>query len=151
MNLTEDDTEKSSRHVQVYVLFALSILAMLGNSAVMVQLCRKRLREKSFSNINFLILQLAVSDTLVALFCLFADGAWKATYQWLAGDFMCKFVKYMQMFALYSSTYIIVTIGLDRCIAIRCTLTRFDHKRVVKVMSALAWCLAGLCSLPQVS
>ena len=149
-NLTEDARETYSRHVQIYILFTLATLALIGNSAVIVQLCRKRLREKCFSNINFLILQLAISDTLVALFCLLADGAWKATYQWLAGDFMCKLVKYMQMFALYASTYIIVTIGMDRCIAIRFTLTRFDHKRVVKTMSLCAWTVAGICSLPQV-
>ncbi|OQV20659.1 putative Gonadotropin-releasing hormone receptor [Hypsibius exemplaris] len=148
-NLIEDARETYSRQGQIYVLFFLASLAMIGNSCVIVQLCRKRLRERSFSNINFLILQLAISDLSVALFCLLADGIWKLTYHWHAGDFMCKGVKYLQMFSLYTSTYIIVTISLDRCIKIRFALTRFDHKRVVKTMSVCAWIMAGICSLPQ--
>ncbi|XP_055357976.1 putative gonadotropin-releasing hormone II receptor [Paramacrobiotus metropolitanus] len=149
-SLAEDSAERSSRQVQIYVLFTLAGLAAVGNVAIMSALCRKRHKSRSFSNINFLILQLAISDTLVAAFCLLADGIWKSTYQWLAGDFMCKFVKYMQMFALYTSTFIIVTIGVDRCVAIRCAITRFDHQRLVRYLSTAAWISAGFCSLPQI-
>lgn len=150
VSLEEDTAERASRQVQVYVLLTLSILAILANTCIITALCRKRYKAKSFSNINFLILQLAVSDILVAAFCLLADGVWKFTYQWLAGDFMCKFVKYIQMFALYTSTFIIVTIGLDRCIAIRFAISRYEHHRIVRYLSLVAWILAGLCSVPQV-
>ncbi|XP_055342265.1 gonadotropin-releasing hormone receptor-like [Paramacrobiotus metropolitanus] len=148
--LEEDPVEKANRLVQVYVLLSLAVLGFLGNFLIIVVLCTKRLRERHFSNINFLILQLAFSDLLVVAFCLFADAIWKATYTWLAGDLMCKFVKYMQMFSLYASTFIIVTISLDRCIAVLFPISRFDQHRLVKVFVSIAWGFAGICSVPQI-
>lgn len=146
----ENPLDKANRVLQIYILLGLASLGFLGNFLIIAVLCVKRLRERNFSNINFLILHLALSDLLVVSFCLFADAVWKITYTWLAGDFMCKFVKYMQMFSLYASTFIIVAISSDRCIAILCPISRFDHHRTVKVFASLAWIFAALCSIPQV-
>ncbi|GAU95761.1 hypothetical protein RvY_07326-2 [Ramazzottius varieornatus] len=142
----------ASRKIQIHVLFSLSFLAIVGNSAVILNLVRKRIRGRSFGNIDHLILQLAISDLLVGFFCLAADGAWKYTYWWLAGNSACKFVKFMQMLALYCSTYTIVSIAIDRCIAIRasCGLSRTSHRQVVKIMSLFACTMSVFCSLPQI-
>ena len=149
---SEDAGEMAIRKIQIHVLFSLAFLAVMGNSAVIFTLIRKRIHGRSFNNIDHLILQLSISDLLVGFFCLGADGAWKYTYWWLAGNAACKFVKFMQMFALYCSTYTIVTIAIDRCIAVRstCGLTRTGHRQVVKIMSLCAWTMALFCSLPQV-
>jgi len=40
------------------------------------------------------------------------------TVQWYAGNFVCKLVKYLQLFGLYLSTYIVVVIAIDRCCAV---------------------------------
>ena len=82
MGLEEDAVDQANRLVQVYVLFALAGLGFVGNIVVIVILCTKRSRERCFTNINFLILQLAVSDLMVVAFCLFADAIWKATYRY---------------------------------------------------------------------
>ena len=78
------------------------------------------------------------------IFCLLS-------VRWLAGDFMCRFVKYFQMLSLYASTFIIVTISLDRCIAILCPISRFDHHRLMRIVTTCAWVLSALFSIPQVS
>lgn len=166
--LNESAEETANRFLQVYVLFTLAAFGFVGNFTIIFVLCKKRKRERFFTNINFLILQLAISDLLVVSFCLFADALWKATYCWLAGgfffewekswllhflvagDFMCRFVKFMQMFSLYASTYVIVTISFDRAFAILCPITRFDHHNIVKRFVICAWILAVFCSIPQV-
>ncbi|OQV11748.1 putative Gonadotropin-releasing hormone receptor [Hypsibius exemplaris] len=149
MGLEENALEQAHRFFQVYVLFALAALGFVGNVVIIVVLVTKRAKERCFTNINFLILQLAISDLMVVAFCLFADAIWKATYRWLAGDFVCRFVKYFQMLSLYASTFIIVTISMDRCIAILCPISRFDHHRLMKLITLSAWVLAALCSIPQ--
>ena len=144
------DTEKASRDVQVKVLLTLFAFAITGNTTVIITILRSRAKSKRLSNINFLILQLVISDMLVAFFCLAADAGWKYTYSWTAGDLMCKLLKYLQMFALYSSTFIVVTIAVDRCIAVRFPLLRAKRRALIKCMAVLSWMMAALCSIPQV-
>ncbi|GAU92285.1 hypothetical protein RvY_04385 [Ramazzottius varieornatus] len=130
-----DDREKASRDVQVKVLFTLFGFAIIANTAVIFSLLRSRAKSNRFSNIHFLILQLVISDLLVALLCLAADASWKFTYSWNAGNLMCKLVKYLQMFALYSSTFIVVTIAVDRCIAVRYPMHRARRRVTIRCMT----------------
>ncbi|XP_055344420.1 gonadotropin-releasing hormone receptor-like [Paramacrobiotus metropolitanus] len=149
--LLETDLEdERQRWIQISILFILGILAFVLNIYVIVTLARKRYHSVRFSNIDLLILHLGIADILVAGFCVLADAGWKITYQWLAGDFMCRAVKYMQMFSLYASTNIIVVISLDRCFAIVNPMPRIDQHLLVKRMTMAAWIVAGLCSIPQV-
>ena len=70
------------------------VISFIGNVATLVQMRRLRRRK---STINTLIVNLALADLLVTFFCIAGDAAWVITVQWLAGNFMCKFVKYMQV------------------------------------------------------
>ena len=77
------------------ILFGVMFLiSLIGNVATLVQMRRLRRRK---STINTLIVNLALADLLVTFFCIAGDIAWLVTVQWLAGNFMCKFVKYMQV------------------------------------------------------
>ena len=39
-------------------------------------------------------------------------------FQWYAGNFACKFLMFMKAFAFYLSSMTLVTLSLDRCLAI---------------------------------
>ncbi|XP_055337364.1 gonadotropin-releasing hormone receptor-like [Paramacrobiotus metropolitanus] len=147
--IKENEAEAYSRHVHIAILFTLSGLAIVGNCVVLAILTRNRSRQKQLTPIDYLLLHLAAADVLVAVFCLFTDGMWKVTYSWLGGDFLCKVVKFMQMLALYASTFVTAAIAVDRCMAIRFPLKRVDHKKLIKRVMSSCWLAATICSLPQ--
>jgi len=102
--------------------------------------------------IELLIGNLAASDLFVTFFCNLTDAVWVSTIQWYAGNVGCKLVKYVQLFGLYLSTYIIVLIAIDRCSAVLDPMReRVATRRRVCFMIGAAWVLSGLFSLPQVS
>ena len=96
-------------------------------------------------------MNLAVADLFVTFFCNVTDAVWASTVQWLAGNVMCKLVKFLQVFGLYLSTYIIVIISIDRCYAILDPMSRNSAPKRVRVLTILTWIFSALFSLPQVS
>ena len=56
----------------------------------------------------------------------------------------------MEVFGLYLSTYIVVIISIDRCMAILDPLSKNRAPRRVKLMIVVAWTLSAVFSLPQV-
>ncbi|GAU96425.1 hypothetical protein RvY_07874 [Ramazzottius varieornatus] len=142
--------ERYNRYVQVLILFILAVLGFFLNIVIIITLYNRHRNGSAYSNIDLLIFHLTISDLLVAGFCCLTDAAWKMTYSWLAGDLMCRIIKHMQMFSLYASTFIVVCISLDRCIAIVNPIPRFDSQTTVKVLIRSAWLLAFVCGLPQI-
>ncbi|XP_025077744.1 gonadotropin-releasing hormone receptor-like isoform X2 [Pomacea canaliculata] len=122
------------------------VISFIGNTATLMQMYRLRRRK---STINTLIVNLALADLLVTFFCIAGEAIWAATVQWLAGTFTCKLVKYMQVFALYLSTYITVAISLDRCVAILDPMRRNGATYRVRVMIGLGWVFSAIFSIPQ--
>ncbi|XP_062590679.1 cephalotocin receptor 2-like [Saccostrea cucullata] len=66
--------------------------------------------------------------------------------EWLAGNFLCKFVKFVQSFSMMTSTNILVAMALDRYHVIRKPLKR--PYSVLKIIAA-AWLIAGVTSMPM--
>ena len=133
--------------IKTVVLSVMFVVSLVGNTATLLQMYRKRRRR---STINTLILHLATADLIVTFFCNVTDAVWASTVQWYAGNAMCKLVKFVQVFGLYLSTYIIVIISIDRCLAILDPMSRNKAPRRVRAMIAVAWILSFLFSLPQV-
>ena len=134
--------------IKTVVLSVIFVISFIGNTTTLVQMFRMRRRK---STINTLIMHLAIADLLVTFFCNVTDAVWASTVQWYGGNFMCKFLKFMQVFGLYLSTYIIVIISLDRCMAILDPMSRNLAPKRVRVMIITAWICSALFSLPQVS
>ncbi|KAI8497903.1 Neuropeptide S receptor [Branchiostoma belcheri] len=89
------------------------------------------------------------SDNLGAgLFNVLPDIVHRLTVEWIAGDFMCKLIKYIQGGVLYGSTYVLVALSVDRYDAIIHPM-RFAHDRKSKAMICVAWGLAALFSIPS--
>lgn len=84
----------SANLTKTIVFGVMFLISFVGNLATLIQMSKLR-RWKN--TINTLIVNLALADLLVTFFCIAGEAAWAATVQWLAGDAMCKFVKYMQV------------------------------------------------------
>ncbi|XP_030623840.1 pyroglutamylated RF-amide peptide receptor [Chanos chanos] len=86
-------------------------LAVVGNSAVLVLLCRwKALQSPS----TFFICSLALSDLLIAIVCVPATLLQHFFTNWLAGDFLCKLVPFLQVTAIATSILTMTCIAVER-------------------------------------
>ncbi|XP_076444164.1 gonadotropin-releasing hormone receptor-like [Babylonia areolata] len=132
--------------MKAVVFGVMFVISLVGNTATLTQMYRLRRRK---STINTLIVNLAIADLLVTFFCIAGEAVWAATVQWVAGNVACKLVKYMQVFALYLSTYITIAISLDRCIAILDPMRRQGAAHRVRVMMLVAWGCSAIFSIPQ--
>ncbi|CAG5128104.1 unnamed protein product [Candidula unifasciata] len=101
---------------------------------------------RRLSRVNALILNLCVADLLVICFSCVTQLVWEhLDRRWLAGDVMCRIIKMLQIFAICSSTNMLVVIAVDRHQAITAPLRK---QFSVLGMVSLAWGIALLCSTP---
>ncbi|GFY48700.1 gonadotropin-releasing hormone receptor [Trichonephila inaurata madagascariensis] len=135
--------------IKVVVLFIIAGFSCIGNIATLYSILKTG--RQNTSTVYILLVQLAISDLLVAIFCLFADAVWKITVQFYGGNILCKIVKFMQMFSLYLSTYILILIGFDRLCAIRFPMSRARAKYYVRNGIIWIWIISAIFSSPQVS
>ncbi|XP_025078391.1 LOW QUALITY PROTEIN: arg8-vasotocin receptor-like [Pomacea canaliculata] len=130
--------------VRVSVLYVQIVLGTIGGVLVIVwMLYNRRLR----SRVNALILNLCVADLLVMYLGCLTQLVWEYTNRaWLAGDFMCRLIKFLMIFANCSSTNMLVVIAVDRHQAIRSPLR---EPFAVWMMTGTGWLVAALCSTPM--
>lgn len=160
---SNNHTESLSNHapqltraalVRVYVLCILGIISLVGNIATIWNIEKTRnIRRNSrhtWSAIYVLILHLSIADLLVTVFCIFGEAAWNFTVEWIAGEFSCKMVKFIQMFGLYLSTYVLVLIGIDRYVAVKYPMKSLNMAKRCHHLLICAYILSLVMSLPQV-
>lgn len=141
--------------IRASVLSVMALLSLLGNLATMISVQRgkrgRRRARPSWTAIYSLIFQLSVADLLVTVFCIAGEAAWSFAVQWYAGNIACKLFKFLQMFALYLSTFILVLIGVDRWLAVKYPMKSMaTASRSVRLVM-IAWVLSFSLSIPQVS
>ncbi|XP_057217048.1 pyroglutamylated RF-amide peptide receptor [Triplophysa rosa] len=86
-------------------------LAVMGNGSVLVLLCcRKALQSPS----TFFICSLALSDLLISIVCVPATLLQHFFSNWLAGDFLCKLIPFLQVTAIASSMLTMTCIAVER-------------------------------------
>ncbi|XP_054711175.1 gonadotropin-releasing hormone receptor-like [Uloborus diversus] len=133
---------------KVVVLLLIAATSFVGNVATLTSIVRTS--RQSTSTVYMLLLQLTVADLLVTIFCILAEAIWTLSVQWYGGNFLCKAVKFVQMFSLYLSTFILVLIGFDRLCAVRFPMRRAHARHHVKRGIIFVWALSAAFSLPQV-
>ncbi|XP_074659068.1 cephalotocin receptor 1-like isoform X2 [Tubulanus polymorphus] len=139
-------------NLEIAVQAVIFFLAVVGNSIVLIVLF---LRKKKFSRMHLFIAHLSFADLFVAFFNVLPQMCWDITYRFQGNNAFCKFVKYVQLVAIYASSYVLVMTAIDRYLAI-CypltthTWTSFRTNLMVTIMIGIAWGLALLFSLPQV-
>lgn len=141
--------------IRVSILFAIALLSLVGNIATMISIKRgKRRRGRarpSWTAIYSLIFQLSIADLLVTTFCIAGEAVWSFTVQWYAGNLACKLFKFMQMFSLHLSTFILVLIGVDRWLAVKYPMKSMATATRSGRLVIIAYILSILLSIPQVS
>lgn len=146
-------TLKMSTVIRASILTAMAVLSLIGNIATMISIKqRKRRRGRtrpSWTAIYSLIFQLSIADLIVTVFCIGGEAAWYLTVQWYAGNIACKLFKFMQMFALYLSTFILVLIGVDRWLAVKYPMKSMATATRNGRLVAVAWFLSFVLSIPQ--
>ncbi|CAG9117131.1 hypothetical protein JYU34_015846 [Plutella xylostella] len=138
--------------IRASVLCVMAVLSFFGNLATIISIKRKRCRGRarpSWTAIYSLIFQLSIADLLVTVFCIAGEAAWSFAVQWYAGDVACKLFKFLQMFALYLSTFILVLIGVDRWLAVRYPMKSMATATRSGRLVITAWTLSFFLSIPQ--
>lgn len=152
----ENSTERNATNVppshqifwaeeqRILVVF-LFLFIMVGNSIVLVAVAVSKRK----SRMNFFIKQLAFADLLVGVFSVLPDLVSRFTVHWYAGEVMCKIVRFGMAAVTYGSTFVLVALSIDRLDAIARPLGFSDSWRRPRLMIAVSWALAGLCSIPS--
>ncbi|XP_060747542.1 pyroglutamylated RF-amide peptide receptor [Tachysurus vachellii] len=86
-------------------------LAVVGNGAVLVLLCRKKALQ---SPSTFFICSLALSDLLIGIVCVPVSLSQHFFTNWLAGNFLCKLVPFLQVTAIATSILTMTCIAVER-------------------------------------
>lgn len=115
------------------------VVGLIGNSFVIAVVYRSpRMRTVT----NFFIVNLAVADVLVIVFCLPATLMSNIFVPWILGWFMCKAVAYIQGVSVAASVYSLVAVSLDRFLAIWWPLKCQITKRRARMMIVVIWFIA---------
>ncbi|CAI2358228.1 unnamed protein product [Caenorhabditis sp. 36 PRJEB53466] len=108
--------------------------------------------KRRVSPVQLLILHTCAADILFAVLALGTNILVLLTYPVFHGsNLVCKSMKYLQMFPMYASPFLLVALSADRYQAICRPLAHFRSSRYRRPnwMAAIAWCLALLLSIPQ--
>ncbi|XP_026313090.1 kiSS-1 receptor isoform X2 [Piliocolobus tephrosceles] len=90
---------------------ALMLLGLVGNSLVIYVICRhKPMRTVT----NFYIANLAATDVTFLLCCVPFTALLYPLPAWVLGDFMCKFVNYIQQVSVQATCATLTAMSVDR-------------------------------------
>ncbi|XP_028160705.1 cardioacceleratory peptide receptor isoform X2 [Ostrinia nubilalis] len=131
--------------IQFTVMWVLFVAIVVLNASVIAALLCTNARK---SRMNFFIMQLAIADLFVGLIYVFVDIVQKITIAWLAGEFMCKFVRFLQAVVMYASTYVLVALSIDRCDAITNPMNFSGSWNRARGLIISAWLISIVFSVP---
>ncbi|XP_052674526.1 cephalotocin receptor 1-like [Crassostrea angulata] len=137
--------DETLAQVEIAVQAVIFVFAVFGNATVLgVLFPRKRTRMHLF------MMHLSLADLFVAFCNVLPQLIWDVTYVFIGNDFLCRLVKYLQIVAMYASSYVMLMSAIDRYIAICHPF--FSHKirsGKVHLMVCIAWVLSLVLPVPQ--
>lgn len=138
-------------YFKAIVLGVMAALSLIANVATIISIRNNRRKHHGCSAVYTLILHLSVADVLVTVFCIAGEAFWSYTVAWPWGNITCKLFKFLQMFSLYLSTFVLVLIGVDRFIAVRFPMKSLNTAQRCHRLVILTWIISFVLSIPQVS
>lgn len=133
--------------LEIAVLAVTFVVAVLGNSSVLVALHRT---PRKTSRMHLFIRHLSLADLAVAFFQVLPQMCWDITYRFRGPDGLCRVVKHLQVFGMFVSPYMLVVMTADRYIAVCHPLKTLQQPtRRSRLMIAAAWVLSFVLSTPQ--
>ncbi|XP_036958459.1 oxytocin receptor [Acanthopagrus latus] len=131
--------------VEVTVLALVLFLALAGNLCVLLAI---HTTKHSQSRMYYFMKHLSIADLVVAVFQVLPQLIWDITFRFYGPDILCRLVKYLQVVGMFASTYMLVLMSVDRCLAI-CQPLRSLHRRKDRFYVICSWVLSLLFSVPQ--
>ncbi|KAB1264524.1 Oxytocin receptor [Camelus dromedarius] len=132
--------------VEVAVLCLILFLALSGNACVLLAL---RTTRHKHSRLFFFMKHLSIADLVVAVFQVLPQLLWDITFRFYGPDLLCRLVKYLQVVGMFASTYLLLLMSLDRCLAI-CQPLRALRRRTDRLAVLATWLGCLVASTPQV-
>ncbi|KAF0870526.1 OXYR protein, partial [Crocuta crocuta] len=132
--------------VEVAVLCLILFLALSGNACVLLAL---RTTRHKHSRLFFFMKHLSIADLVVAVFQVLPQLLWDVTFRFYGPDLLCRLVKYLQVVGMFASTYLLLLMSLDRCLAI-CHPLRALRRRADRLAVLATWLGCLVASAPQV-
>ncbi|XP_008059714.1 neuropeptide S receptor isoform X1 [Carlito syrichta] len=129
---------------QLITLWVLFVFTIAGNSVVLFSTWRRKRK----SRMTFFVTQLAITDSFTGLVNILTDIIWRFTGDFMAPDLVCRVVRYLQVVLLYASTYVLVSLSIDRYHAIVHPMKFLQGEKQAKVLIMIAWSLSFLFSIP---
>lgn len=138
-----------SEYVQTLIISMYTIITIIaiGGNGIVCYLVYAYKRMHTVP--NYFIVNLACSDMVMAIFCIpFTFVANLVLYYWPFGKTMCPAVSYIQVVAVFLSSYTLVGMSLDRYIVIVHPFkTRMSTKLTVLVIAGI-WVLSLCIPMP---
>ncbi|XP_064236373.1 neuropeptide S receptor isoform X1 [Aotus nancymaae] len=129
---------------QLITLWVLFVFTIVGNSVVLFSTWRRKRK----SRMIFFVTQLAITDSFTGLVNILTDIIWRFTGDFMAPDLVCRVVRYLQVVLLYASTYVLVSLSIDRYHAIVYPMKFLQGEKQARVLIMIAWSLSFLFSIP---
>jgi len=102
------------------------------------------------SRMNRMIVHLSTADLFVAFFNVLPQLLWDVTGTFRGNDLLCRTVTYLQLVAMYASSYVLVATAVDRYLAICRPLNALRRRGSDRLVGA-AWLLALVFAVPQLA
>ncbi|KAI4895720.1 hypothetical protein NFI96_019889 [Prochilodus magdalenae] len=132
--------------VEVAVLALVLFFALAGNLCVLLAL---RTTKHGPSRMYYFMKHLSIADLVVAVFQVLPQLIWDITFRFYGPDLLCRLVKYLQVVGMFASTYMLVLMSVDRCLAV-CQPLRSLRRRTDRLYVLCSWLLSLIFSIPQV-
>ncbi|XP_041975381.1 orexin receptor type 1-like [Aricia agestis] len=123
------------------------LVGLVGNTLV----CVAVYRNYSMRTVtNYFLVNLAVADIMVLLFCLPPTVLWDVTETWFLGDALCKIILYFQSVSVTVSVLTLTFISVDRWYAI-CFPLKFKST-ITRAKTAIfaIWTVSLLFNSPEI-
>ncbi|XP_042261236.1 vasopressin V2 receptor-like [Thunnus albacares] len=146
---TEDVArDESLARVEIALLSVIFVSAAILNTTLLVVLWRQR---KQVTRMRVFVFHLCLADLVVTFFQVCPQLMWDITDRFVGPDLMCRLVKYLQVLGMFSSTYMIVVMTVDRYQAVCNPMVKFQRTRTrLNIPVCVAWGVSLLGSLPQI-
>ncbi|XP_030077476.1 vasopressin V1b receptor [Microcaecilia unicolor] len=143
-----DPRDEELAKVEIAVLAIILAVTLVGNLGVLLVMYRLR---KKMRRMHLFILHLGVTDLGVAVFQVLPQMIWDITFRFIGSDFLCRAVKYLQVLSMFTSTYMLVIMTVDRYIAVCHPLKTLQQPtKQAYIMIGGTWVVSCLLSIPQI-
>ncbi|XP_064411479.1 G-protein coupled receptor 54-like [Latimeria chalumnae] len=132
----------------VPLVFALIMLVGLVGNSLVIYVISKHRRMRTVT--NFYIANLATTDIIFLVCCVPFTAALYPLPSWIFGDFMCRFVSYLQQVTAQAACITLTAMSVDRCYATVWPLKSLHHRtpQVAVAVSLSIWIGSFVLSFP---